>query len=262
MKMFVLTMVAAAGATSITCADNSQVDIDGTGQLVSDYAARWDGYAEAFTFRDGSDRVRLTLDSDGHGSLQVGDSATLPPPTNPDVGYPTEGWTFNGNAILAQLRPGFDYPVYGARVETQRIRLGADFHDLFAGWCSMQTPHCQNCRTAPMEVPYYGCAPRPAPLSDPISSGGQNCQAIDETTSQEAPVDCVKQLLCDQPPPCSCDPSPTVCQCDATSCTIPAVADSDYPVKVDGALEANGTRLTGTVVVNDGTRFTIRLMRR
>ena len=58
------------------------------GSQLSDYAATWDGYAEATTFSDGSDHVRLTIDASGQGSLVVGDSAPLPAPTDPTVGYP------------------------------------------------------------------------------------------------------------------------------------------------------------------------------
>jgi hypothetical protein len=194
-------------------------------------------------------------------TIEVGDSAALPPPTNPDFGYPAEGWTFTSNSILAQLRPGFRYPVYDTRVETRRLRFGADFHELFAAWCALQTPHCQNCVTAPLEDPYYGCAHRPADGVGLIDPDGQNCMAIDDATAQTVAIDCVKQMLCDQPPPCSCIPSPRLCECSATSCAIPPVPGSDYPVKVDGALEEEGTRLVGTLVINDGTRFTVRLTR-
>ncbi len=257
-----LTMFAAAGLLSIACSNTSTVDIGESGSLVSDYAAQWDGYAEAFSFNDGSDRVRLTLDGAGQGTLQVGDQALFPPPSDPNVGYPPTGWSFNGNSVLSQLRPGFQYPIYGAHVETKRIRLGADFHDIFGAWCAMQTSHCQNCEPNSKDPPFYECASRPAPGSDPISSGGQDCSMIDETTGQTLPVDCLKQMLCDQPPPCTCNASPPVCQCDATGCAIPPVANADYPVKIDAALETAGTELVGTLVINDGSpRLTVRLTR-
>jgi hypothetical protein len=43
---------------------------DETGERLSDYAASWDGYAEAFNFASGSDRVRLTTPLAIFGSAQ------------------------------------------------------------------------------------------------------------------------------------------------------------------------------------------------
>ena len=37
---------------------------------------------------DGSDRVRLTIAANGQGTFEVGNAALLPPPTDPNVGYP------------------------------------------------------------------------------------------------------------------------------------------------------------------------------
>jgi hypothetical protein len=253
-----LSVLMAAGAFSLGCGDQHDVDIGGSGSLISDYAAHWEGYAEAYTFRDGSDRIRLTLDQAGNGTLEVGDSAALPPATDPTVGYPTTGWDFSTNAFLSRLAPGFQYSIYGAHVETQRIRLGADFHDLWATWCPMQTPYCQNCGQTPMPAAIYECAPIPT-YSDPIA---HDCRGATDTGTGEVPIDCAKQVLCNTPPPCTdCTESPAVCSCNATSCAIPAVANGNYPVKIDGALEAGGNRLVGTLVVNDGTRFTVRLTR-
>ncbi|HEY4392953.1 MAG TPA: hypothetical protein VGP64_02775, partial [Polyangia bacterium] len=74
------------------CSGNTPVNIGNTsmiGAQLSDYAASWDGFAETYTFSpDGSDRVRLTLDASGQGTLEIGDAALLPPPTDPNVGYP------------------------------------------------------------------------------------------------------------------------------------------------------------------------------
>src|SRR5450432_936374 len=76
---------------SAACSGGGAVNIGNTaviGSQLSDYAASWDGYAEAYTFMpDGSDRVRLTIDANGQGTLEVGNAALLPPPTDPNVGY-------------------------------------------------------------------------------------------------------------------------------------------------------------------------------
>ena len=55
----------------VACGGEGPVDIgnDVTGERLEDYVASWDGYAEAFDFGDGSDRVRIELDANGEGSL-------------------------------------------------------------------------------------------------------------------------------------------------------------------------------------------------
>jgi hypothetical protein len=59
------------------CSSSHKVDIgEGheptavSGESLSDYAGVWDGYAEAFTWDDGTDHIRITLDSAGTGTLQ------------------------------------------------------------------------------------------------------------------------------------------------------------------------------------------------
>lgn len=51
---------------------------------MSDYAGVWDGYAEAFTRNDGTDRIRITLDSQGMGTLNDGD------PSDADTAKPVD----------------------------------------------------------------------------------------------------------------------------------------------------------------------------
>ena len=71
------------------CSDGNPVDLGHREAQLSDYAATWDGYAEAYTFREGSsDRVRITLDATGVGTLEVGDAPLDPVPTDPEVGLP------------------------------------------------------------------------------------------------------------------------------------------------------------------------------
>src|SRR5205823_5394415 len=92
------------------------------GSKLSDYAASWDGYAEAYTFMpDSSDRVRLTISADGHGTVEVGDTALLPPPTDPNVGYPSPGQPqFDGYSLNSGLSGGALYPIYAPRVQESR----------------------------------------------------------------------------------------------------------------------------------------------
>ena len=79
-------------AASLGCSSSDKINIGNsqpTGSALADYAASWDGYAEAYTFTpDGSDRVRSTVAASGQGHLEVGNAALLSPPTDPNVGYP------------------------------------------------------------------------------------------------------------------------------------------------------------------------------
>ena len=116
------------------------------GLAALDYVGKWDGYTEAYTFQpDGSNRVRLTIDAQGQGTLEVGNAALLPPPTDPNVGYPPSA---DGGAPSEQipqsnsgLTEGFLYPIYGTQVVANRIQLGTVPGDLYSAWCALQTPY-------------------------------------------------------------------------------------------------------------------------
>src|SRR4051812_34615530 len=79
---------ACSSATSRTSEEPIDIAKGRIGERLEDYAAHWEGYAEANSFADGSDKVRITLDASGDGTLEIGDSAPMPPATDPSVGYP------------------------------------------------------------------------------------------------------------------------------------------------------------------------------
>lgn len=134
----------AALSSAWACSSGSApVDIgDGKiGEKLEDYAAHWEGYAEAYDFADGSDKVRLTLDAAGNGRLEIGDSAPLPKATEPDVGYPA---AYSGEPTLEQfstLFPGFAYTISTATVESARIRFSLNPWQIERDWCALQTPY-------------------------------------------------------------------------------------------------------------------------
>src|SRR6185369_16576824 len=158
-------MVLISGASSgLGCSTDGPVDIGSRqmiGSQLTDYAATWDGYAEAFNFwPDGSDRVRLVVDGSGHGTLEIGDAAPIPPATDPNVGYPPGGYsTFSpvnvgAQGRLAPLVEGFRYPLHGVAVDADRIHLGVDPADLYTGWCPLQTSY-----PADAAQGFYSCLP-------------------------------------------------------------------------------------------------------
>jgi hypothetical protein len=239
-------------AASLGCSDGP-VNIGDThalGALLSDYAADWDGYAQAFSFGDGSDRIRLTIDENGAGTLRVGESASLPAPTDPDVGYPPGNMGMFSTSGIAPPNPGFLYPLHAAEIQSERIQLGIDFTDIYSGWCAIQSsyPHLTgNAGPAP-----YGCFPELSKIehADPTSP---SCTVtfLDGTTQT---LDCGKVSLC---------LLEMVCECTATACSaavVPAGSPvNQYGTRFDLALDAKGSTLTGTFLRGGGERVTVIL---
>jgi hypothetical protein len=249
MKTKALLLVLSGAAVGLGCSDGGSVNIGETqtaGAQLSDYAATWDGYVEAFQFwPDGSDRIRLTIDASGNGWLQIGDAALIAPATDPNVGYPPGAYSVtadvtSGTGTPTELSQGVLYPIHAATVETNRIKLGIDPKDIYADWCPLQTPY-----PGPGNE-IYTCLP----LNGAMSTPGQGCTVL-EPDGTTQPVDCAKLELCFPE---------TACTCTATACvasTVPAGSTvGQYPVELDGALDATGTTMTGTLTVG---RVTVHL---
>ena len=239
-----LLIFLSATAVGIGCSGGGSIDIGSTqvvGSQLSDYAATWDGYAEAFHFwPDGSDRVRLTIDGSGQGTLEIGNSALLAAPTDPNVGYPaniysgTVGNT-SGTGTQIILAEGFLYPIHAATVATNRIQLGVDPNELFAPWCQLQTSYDWNDPTIGSSG--YYCVPRfVTETHDPATGCSENLP--DGTT---VAVDCGKFDECFMSAACAC--TSTGC----TGNTVPAGSPVSQYFELDGALDSTGTTLTATL---------------
>jgi hypothetical protein len=252
---------------------SGQVNIGNTQNLggkLSDYAAQWDGYAEAYTFGpSNSDRIRLVLDGQGQGTVQIGSDALLPAPTDPNVGYPA-GVTIDSNwRPSSGLSGGVLYPVYAAQVQASRIQLGLKPNDYYKAWCALQTSYHilvgymsqpPDGGGVPLDGGWY---PTYAYSCNPEPGAGENLDThqctleIDNPDGSHTypPIDCGKMYLC----------AYQVCDCNATGCgAFPALDASSiaaqYPVELDAALDATGTNMTGTLNIA-GTRVTIHLQR-
>lgn len=235
------------------CLSDGNVNIGNTqrrGGQLSDYAATWSGYAQAYAFSDGTDHVYLTLDDNGVGTMTVGDAAAPPPPTDPQIGYPPAS-AFGTVTSQFPGITGFPYPVHAAQIQADRIQVGIDFNDLYSEWCGLQTP------TAAMNL----LDQNPPSLRDP-ANGGYYCgpTLTSDVVKLERPtpdaVDCMlyeqdgttESVNCDWFNLCALGP---VCTCSATGCTAatqPAGTPvTQYSVELDGALDASGSTLTGTL---------------
>ena len=187
------------------CSSGDAVNIGNTqaiGSELADYAAIWDGYAEAHTFGDGSDHVHLTIDASGQGFLQFGDSAPPPAPTDPSVGYPPGAAGFGGpGTVTSTPLPGFLYPIHSAGVQAERIQLGVDPNDLYSAWCAI-VPSFPNAT----QSTGYGCLPE---FQQAGYMPGSGCSLLPTGGTTEA-VDCSKLDLCFMG---------MVCTCTANACT-------------------------------------------
>jgi hypothetical protein len=246
-----LILLCAAGA--LLGSGNGTVNIGDTqvrGSQLSDYAAVWDGYAQAYTFGDGSDHLRLTIDAGGHGVLQVGDSAPLPAPSDPSVGYPAGYQGMFGTSGIAPPNPGFAYPIHATQVQSDRIQLGIDFNDLYSAWCGAESSFAHPTHiNGPAD---YGCLPEVQRIDHPANQG---CTAYFPDGTSQA-MDCGKLSLCVLESVCTC----TVSGCTATL-TSNGTPPTQYSVEIDGALDGTGSALTGTFLVQGGARVTVVLQK-
>jgi hypothetical protein len=240
LRFMLMVPLATAG---LACSSNPEVSIgDPVGAALTDYAASWDGYAEAYQFQDQSDRIRLVVDGSGVGTLQVGDSAAVPPATDPDAAYPPAAASLPGKDGLfgpIGLYAGFGYPIHGTRVEDSRIRFGVDPKDLYTTWCALQQPVLDTTNGGYMCVPNWG-----------FSYNTTECSQTNPTTQETTVVSCAKLSLCELD---------QACTCTASACVAASTPDNP-PIQLDAALSANGTELTGTLVI-DGQRVTVRMHR-
>jgi len=268
-----VALLCGAGAP-LACSGGGAVNIGNTevaGSQLSDYAASWDGYAEAYTFRpDGSDRVRLSIDANGQGTFRVGNATTLlAPPTDPNVGYPPGISALGAND---GPREDFLYPIHAANVQEARIQLGINAGDLFAAWCVLQTPipyyetttvddagtsyTVGGASDAGTVSTFYGCLPNVGGMEqlNPATGRPANC-TLNEPDGSSAPVDCDKFYLCTMA---------FACACTASGCTSPPMpADAtaaQYPIELDGALDTTGKILAGTLALG-GQRIAVHLTR-
>jgi len=242
-------LLASLMVTMAACGEGANGAGQTKGYTLVDYVARWDGYAEAFTFRDGSDRVRLLLSANGEGTLQVGDAPLAPAATDPTVGPPGV-WNLPSNYSFASLNPGFLYPLYAPNVQEKRIRLAADYHDAWRDWCELQTP------VHSAQLDGYACSPD-------LTIGDDTGCFYTDGTGALVQMDCLRAIFCHMPSPCSCAASPMLCACTASGCEAPrTTATGAFFVKIDAALEDGGASLVGTLAIDDiAQRYTIRLTR-
>jgi hypothetical protein len=230
-KSVVLPLVFALSACSSDPVDIGDDRVVKTGEKLSDYAAVWEGYAEAYEFDSGSDRIKLTLDENGAGTLEVGDAPPIPAATDPDLDYPVGTGGATGPNV--GLRSGYAYGVLDASVEVRRLRLGIDLYELYGDWCAMQTPYVD-------QYGAYGCLPNGS-ISNNFDG---TCDVEDPVTEESLTANCGKVGMC---------VGVGVCACTADGC---GALQGGAATRLDAALDNDGEELEGTF-----QGATIRMMR-
>jgi hypothetical protein len=240
-KSNVMSWIAAAlSLTMAGCADEA-VDIgDDTppavlGASLSDYEGTWVGYAELAEWSDGTQTVRLQLDENGDGVLEFGEADPLPAPVA-DEGFPPgqPSHPMLGSTPVSGVISGFSYPVSGAIVQSNRIRMGSSSHELYREWCELQTSEL-----VPGSTDAYACLGGAGFMWD-----GEMCFLHGEGES-ETPIDC-GLLACAH-----------VCQCQEEGCSVNTDSDD---IRMDAALESEGSELEGSFEVPQG-RYFVRMTR-
>jgi hypothetical protein len=223
--------------SAVACSNPGPVDLGhNVGGALSDYAASWDGYTEAFHFDPNSDRLRITLDANGQGTVVVGDQPAPAPLVIDEANYV--------GVPPPTLVPGLLYQVQGARVEAGRIQLGISANEPYRQWCTMQTPICYGAGD------HCGCS----------YGTSVTCSAPGTCLEDNPETGGTHMLTAAQISLCSVF---SVCSCTASGCSVGA--DTQF----DAALENGGADLVGTLVVEERNpvgqlqvdRITVRLTR-
>jgi hypothetical protein len=234
-------------------------------------AGTWRGTIDGYRFPSGSNAITLTLaeDTDGNvtGTVHLGEGES-PPPTDPNVGYPTDvRFGMNSGDRQAPSPPydDFSYTVMAGNFDGIILSVDFDAREFWRPWCELQN----------MVFPGpngFGCVP---PITVGLATGrgddrvpGRCFYSTGTGTASE--VDCDKFVLCDgfvspgpvTTTPCGCggvvcmsckagNPGAVVehvCDCTRNGCSVCSAPDS---ANVSFVLRAEGDVLKGTVTAKD-----------
>jgi hypothetical protein len=224
-------VAAIAGCSDDPVSLGGEVAVDRS--ALSSYAAVWEGYVEAYTFPSGSDRVRLVLDDEGHGTITFGEAAPRPMPTDGENPFPDLDSTQVSFLLRGDFHEGLEHDIASALVEEERLRARTGRTNVYGdAACALQTPTGTGCEQD--DCPYT-CLPNNARSF--VQRDGRCFVAGDG-----AEVSCNILELCSD-----------VCECTSTECHA---RDPGPEITLDGALDEAGTKLVGSLDTH-----TVRLTR-
>jgi len=194
----------------------------------------WVGYIEGPTLESGSDTITVNItDESASGALTAwvsfGDSVEPPPPTDPDLGYPTD-WRMGRQRVYES----FHYSAPDATLSRDRVQLGISTYELWYDWCEILPVFETDGR--------YACLPNWG-----YSTGETGCTIGPSPEGEVRDVDCAKLELCDLG---------GVCECDASGCRG-RMGEPD--IRLDFSIE--GDEADGTIVGLNEVPLRFRLFR-
>ena len=189
----------------------------------------WTGYIENYNFRSGSDAVRVSYAPDATGKIvgtvTLGNGTPPPPPTDPNVGYPSDFvGPYGAWSPTSYVAEGYAYTMRDIAFNGRRMQFGVAYWELWQGWCALETP-----------VPGTdSCLPN---LGRMISADQMHCAQLNPATGEyDLVVDCGKLALCGA--------GGMACTCDATACSV---RDQGIQLSFDLSVTSDGAFADGSV---------------
>lgn len=233
------------------------------------YAASWDGYIEAYSFADGSDRVRVTVNEDGTGSIRFGNEDLLPQPTDPNAKFPPDlpmcedCYLYSANAI-PDVYGGFLFSLNDVHVATERLQGTSTNKEVFEAWCKLQTSHQLVYSDSSGNIQYNCSACNGnSPASDMNPSDFcmefSSCPYYTDAVQSDAgitsvPSLCERELLCNGSNGTVIAAVDQTCFCDANGCDIDRQTQN---ITLDAVLDDSQQTLTGTLALPKAAGTTI-----
>lgn len=164
----------------------------GNGSQLSAFAGSYDGEIELWEAAvSGSNRIRIELDEDGHGSVRFGD---LPIHSAPDHPYPDDASLPSGDSFDPRPLETVMYPVHEPSLEDGTLEFFVEMGDLLDAFCESQTSV-----TPPCDLPQYGYSVD--------SEAGECVVSIPDADDVrvETLVSCSRGKICYEMQACECE---------------------------------------------------------
>lgn len=239
---------------------------------LSSYAAEWEGYTEGFVWAGvGSDRVALSIDEAGGGTLTFGD-APAPAPLGDvnvlfarmfplDIGAsPTSFASGNAGPVHDPLA-GFPYSFDDVSVQDERIRLAVRRSEPGDAFCAAQPAVVDESQGDLFPAGGYTCGAQSNPDRDTSCYPGVSLSRAREIANDPNP----DLSLLGDPTGCKTNAVCSVlCACTEHECQGRSRNDESgsEAIALDAALDEDGSRLVGTLDFRSaGLLVTVRLRR-
>jgi hypothetical protein len=231
-----IVLVACGGSVGTSASGTPDGGSDTTAPASSPIDGVWQGYIESFKLPSGSDQLTASISVSATGAVMGtlvfgGYPATLPPPTDPNVGYPPD---FRPERTMV-VAESFAYDVLqGTSTGSAPTRVVVKIQpsQVWKQWCELQT-EIYEWPSSGGGPSMYGCLPNWGFTS------GSVCSQPDPATGESVPRDCGKLSLC---------VVTMQCRCTKTGCTVPL----DSPgLALD--MSISGDSATGTINLGTGT---------